>query len=205
MTKRISAILAVLCIGSLVGAFPATAGTWMPTGAAAIPPGGFLGFCVKYLQECRGTSQDNAVIELSQERWRDLAAVQAKVNSQIVPREDPRHAWEYPTNGYGDCNTFALTKRRELIERGWPRQSLLLASATTERGEGHLVLIAHTTAGDLVLDNRVGPIVDWSALPYRWVSVQSPTSPLRWLTVLAQPINTADASQVMAPPASTTR
>ena len=204
MNKRTFVALIALCVAGLWH-FPAAAGSWMPTGAAAIPPGGFLGFCLKNLQECRGSAQTTAAVELSQDRWRDLVAVQAKVNSEIAPRINARNAWEYATSGYGDCNTFALTKRRELIERGWPREALLLASATTERGEGHLVLVVHTTAGDLVLDNRLGPVVDWSALPYRWVSVQSPASPVRWLAVVAQPITTADASSAMPPPNNATR
>ncbi len=200
MNKRTYTGLIALCLLAL-SALPSSAGTWMPTGAATIPPGGFLGFCVKNLQECRASSQDTAAIELTKDRWQDLVAVQTKVNSDISPRENLRHAWEYAAGGYGDCNTFALTKRHELIERGWPRQALLLASATTERGEGHLVLVVHTTAGDLVLDNRVAPVVDWSALPYHWVSIQSPASPLRWLAVLAQPITTADAGTAAPHPA----
>ena len=201
MIKRTFVVLiALLLVGFLNS--PAVAGTWMPIGSPAIPPAGFLGYCLKNLQECRGVNQDISAVELSQDRWRELVAVQTKVNSQISPRENPQHAWEYASSGYGDCNTFALTKRHELIERGWPRQALLLTSATTERGEGHLVLVVHTTAGDLVLDNRVGPVVDWSALPYRWISMQSAASPARWLAVVAQPITTADASAVV--PASPT-
>jgi predicted transglutaminase-like cysteine proteinase len=117
-----------------------------------------------------------------------------------VPREDPTHTWDYSTNGYADCNKFALAKRRDLIEHGWPRESVLLATATTETGEGHLVVVVHTTAGDYVLDNRVAPVVEWTSLPYRWVSMQSPASPVRWLSIASAPITISDASHALNQP-----
>jgi len=201
---RICAVLLAFAVLALANAAPASAGTWMTTGQPAIPPAGFLGFCIHHLPECRSQPGAAEPVELTDERRHDLDVVQADINGSIKPREDATHAWEYSTDGYGDCNKFALGKRRELVEHGWPRQSLLLATATTERGEGHLVLVVHTTKGDFVLDNRVNRVVDWTYLPYRWVSVQSPSSPVKWLSVLAQPINTADASH-LAQPVSTTR
>jgi predicted transglutaminase-like cysteine proteinase len=205
MIPKILAFSILLALAGIAPAFPAAAGNWMPTGAAAIPPGGFLGFCVRHLQECRGGAPEATAAELTEERWRELWSVQAKINSEIVPREDPTHVWDYPTNGYGDCNKFALAKRRELIERGWPREAVLLATATTETGEGHLVVVAHTTAGDFVLDNRTASVVNWTALPYRWISMQSPTSPVRWVSILTQPIATSDASPLLSQPVVVTR
>ena len=205
MTPRILALSLVIAVATFTIALPASASSWMPTGAAAIPPGGFIGFCVKHLQECRGSTPNPATVELTQERWGDLWAVQDKVNKELVPREDPAHTWDYSTNGYADCNKFALAKRRELIEHGWPREAVLLATATTETGEGHLVVVAHTSAGDFVLDNRLPQVVEWNKLPYRWVSMQSASSPVRWVSILSAPIAVSDASQVLNPPAVATR
>lgn len=190
------ALFLATAVATIAAAPPTFAGSSIPTGTAAVPPKGFLGFCAKYLQECRG-STPNAVAELNQERWRDLWLVQNKVNREIVPREDTTHAWDYATDGYGDCNKFALAKRRELIERGWPREAVLLATAATETGEGHLVVVAHTTSGDFVLDNRVAQVVDWTTLPYRWVSMQSPSSPVRWVSILSAAVAVSDASRVV--------
>jgi predicted transglutaminase-like cysteine proteinase len=184
---------------------PAAAWTQMPTGAPAIPPAGFLGFCARHLPECLGKPQGPATIELTDGTRQALEAVQTRINSAIIPREDPSHAWDYSTDGMGDCNKYALTKRRDLIAQGFPRSALLLATATTERGEGHLVLLVRTSRGDLVLDNRVPHVVDWTALPYRWVSIQSQDSPVRWVSVLSQPIATADASKLIGAPATQTR
>jgi predicted transglutaminase-like cysteine proteinase len=189
---------------SIIGAAainPALAGTYMATGAPAVPPAGFIGFCVKHLQDCIAKPQEAAVVELTDAKRRALEAVQYNINTSIRPREDATHAWEYPTDGTGDCNKYALSKRRDLIAQGWPRDTLLLATAVTERGEGHLVLVVHTDKGDLVLDNRLPQVVDWSTLPYHWVSVQTQQSPVRWVSVLSRPIATADAGPVLRSPA----
>jgi predicted transglutaminase-like cysteine proteinase len=194
--RNIACAISIGLFGILGLAFAsaAEAGTYLPTSAAAVPPAGFLGFCVKHLQDCIAKSQEPASIELTDARRRMLETVQSDVNASIEPRLDASHTWDYSTDGTGDCNKYALTKRRDLIAMGWPRNTLLLATATTERGEGHLVLVARTDRGDLVLDNRVAQVSDWSVLPYHWISVQSQQSPVRWLSILGQPITTADAS-----------
>jgi predicted transglutaminase-like cysteine proteinase len=184
----------------LANANPASAGSYLPTGSAAVPPAGFLGFCVKHLQDCIAKPQEPASIELTDARRRMLEAVQHDINTSITPRVDQTHTWDYSTDGTGDCNKYALSKRRDLIAMGWPRNTLLLATATTEGGEGHLVLVARTDRGDLVLDNRVSQVVDWSVLPYHWISVQSRQSPARWVSILSQPITTADASAALRSP-----
>ncbi|HMK67249.1 MAG TPA: transglutaminase-like cysteine peptidase, partial [Stellaceae bacterium] len=138
------------------------------------------------------------VVELSPDRMLDLAEVQALVNARVHPRENSRHEWEFASDGYGDCNTYALEKRRELIARGWPKTALLLASAVTETGEGHLVLIARTSRGDLVLDNRLSPVVDWTRLPYRWVSRQNEQRLTIWVGIEARPIYTSSAASPKA-------
>lgn len=161
-------------------------GNLMPVGALVTPPAGVLGFCVHHLDECTAVAAGPATVELTVAREHELADVQDRINAAIEPREDPTHAWEYPTNGYGDCNKYALAKRRELIALGWPREALLLTVATTEHGEGHLVLVVTTSRGDLVLDNRMKRVVDWRELPYHWVSRQSPLTLTKWVS-LASP------------------
>jgi predicted transglutaminase-like cysteine proteinase len=61
---------------------------------------------------------------------------------------------------------------------------VLLAAAMTETGEGHLVLVVSTGQGEFVLDNRQTDVVEWSRLPYRWLSRQSQVNPASWLSVL---------------------
>ena len=166
-----------------LAAASAEAGTAIPTAGPATPPAGFIGFCIHHLRDCSGRSHATPPVSMSDARWRQIDEVQGDVNASIHPRKMNPKVWSYSTDGSGDCNTFALTKRRELIERGWPKENLLLVTAVTERGEGHLMLVAHTDQGDLVLDNRVTHVVDWRRLPYHWISIQSPESPTKWLSI----------------------
>jgi predicted transglutaminase-like cysteine proteinase len=194
MNRYLSFILSFCAFSFLIAPnFPsAKAGTMIITGAAVVPPAGFIRFCIKYSQECPVSVRDSEPPELSRARRTELDAVQAEVNAEIEPREAPAHAWDYASSGFGDCNTYALTKRRALIALGWPERALLLAAAYTERGEGHLVLIARTSQGDLALDNRLDRVVEWTELPYRWVSMQSPKSPARWLQIVTRGIAAAE-------------
>lgn len=193
MNIKCCAVLAACGILNLGFIASAGAGTTMATAEAVVPPMGFIGFCVKHSSECLVTAADTTPMALTPERRAELDRVQADINWQIKPREDPTHAWHYAEDGYGDCNTYALTKRQALIALGWPEDTLLLAAAYDELGEGHLVLVARTNQGDFVLDNRLPPVVAWDALPYRWVAMQSPQSPARWVKVVDQPLMLATA------------
>src|SRR5438309_10872017 len=104
--------LASLAFG-LIGALslPALASPPMSTGAAAVAPRGFIGFCLKYLPECKAPSGQLEPVELTDERYHQLEFAQAKVNRLIRPRANPDHVWDYPTDGYGDCNNYAIAKR----------------------------------------------------------------------------------------------
>jgi predicted transglutaminase-like cysteine proteinase len=77
----------------------------------------------------------------------------------------------------GDCNDYAVTKRSELLDRGWPTRALLLSEVVTSWGEHHLVLVVRTSAGDLVLGNMASEIRLWTRAPYQRVRIQTPKNP----------------------------
>jgi hypothetical protein len=54
----------------------------------------------------------------------------------------------------GNCNDYAVTKRHELLSRGWPSRALLLAEVIVPSGERHLVVVVRVKQGDFVIDNR---------------------------------------------------
>ena len=83
----------------------------------------------------------------------------------------------------GDCEEFALTKRRNLIALGWPSRALRIAVARTGSGEGHAVLVVKSSRGDLVLDNRTDEIKPWTQTDLRWVKIQSGDNPRLWYTM----------------------
>jgi predicted transglutaminase-like cysteine proteinase len=182
----LSAVGAIMSLSAL-------AAPHMATGDAAVAPRGFIGFCLRYQGECKSAAPAPVAVDLTEDGELQLEFVQAKVNRLVRPRANPDHVWDYPTDGYGDCNKYAIAKRAELIALGWPRTALLLAAATTEDGEGHLVLVVATTKGDLVLDNRQRHIVEWRDLPYRWISRQNPRNLAEWVSIVEQPVVTADA------------
>lgn len=170
----------------------------MITGAPVMPPAGFIDFCVNNMPVCQADKSTPGIIDINAERSRELRKIQRDVNIAIKPKVNPSHAWRYPVDGYGDCNSYVLEKQRELMRRGWPKSALLMTVATTETGEGHLVLVARTNEGDLVLDNRTPQVVDWSLLPYRWISQQSANVPSLWLRIIT-PALQLSAAQATKP------
>lgn len=150
-------------------------------------------FCLQYKDDCRvnTTAFRGSAMTLDAERWAELNEVNARVNRTI--------AYEGNSGGLdaerwlispaaGDCNDYAVTKRHELIARGWPARALLLAEVVVASGEHHLVLVIHSKQGDYIADNLVGHIRAWSLAPYSWVRIQSPTNPHFWSTVARGPV-----------------
>jgi predicted transglutaminase-like cysteine proteinase len=85
---------------------------------------------------------------------------------------------------YGDCEDYALEKRRQLVEAGVPESALSMAVAVTARGESHAVLMISLKSGDWVLDNLTPWATPWEDLNYRWVERQVPGTAL-WTSAAA--------------------
>ena len=92
-------------------------------------------------------------------------------------------SWDYPTDGKGDCEDYALLKRRMLVEAGFPRTALLMAVVKDQHGDGHSVLMARTSHGDFVLDNLVDEIKPWTRTSYRFVKRQSQDNQNVWVSI----------------------
>lgn len=154
----------------------------------ALGPMPYALFCLRHPDDCRVRHMAfrPRPIDINEAQWAELAAVNQKVNQSIAPRNHPydgiRDTWTISPK-YGDCNDYAVTKRHELLERGWPSRALLLAVVRTSWGEGHLVLVVRTRDGDFVLDNLRNDIRAWSQAGYEWIQIQSPRNPNFWSTV----------------------
>jgi len=59
----------------------------------------------------------------------------------------------------------------------------LMTVVSDEKGEGHAVLTARTTAGDFILDNKVNDVRLWSKTPYRFLLRQSYLNPRVWVAL----------------------
>jgi predicted transglutaminase-like cysteine proteinase len=156
--------------------------------APTLAPMAHVVFCMRYPADCevRHIAFRPRPVELTLERWNELRNVNAEVNRGIVPQANTEglfgEKWLISPRA-GDCNDYAVTKRHELLARGWPSRSLLLAEVVTSWGEHHLVLVVRTREGDYVLDNLIANIRPWSRTRYQWVKVQSPRAPRFWSTV----------------------
>jgi predicted transglutaminase-like cysteine proteinase len=62
--------------------------------------------------------------------------------------------WDYPEDGYGDCEDYQLLKRRLLVQAGLSRRAMRMTVVVDEDNAGHAVLTVRTDLGDLILDNK---------------------------------------------------
>jgi predicted transglutaminase-like cysteine proteinase len=153
-----------------------------------LPPMAYTQFCWRYADQCKPQRMvfRGGPVRLTEARWEDLKAVNKTVNAAIIPEPNTEglaaEKWLIgPASG--DCNDYAVTKRSELLERGWSTRSLLLSEVVTSWGEHHLVLVVRTSAGDLVLDNMTPEIRPWARAQYRWVRIQTPKNPNYWASL----------------------
>lgn len=156
-------------------------------GRPALPPLTYTMFCLRYETECRPQrSFRGGPMRLTEKRWADLREINRTVNLAIEPARNKfglvGEMWTINPSR-GDCNDYAVSKRHELLRRGWPARVLLLSEVVLSSGEHHLVLLVRTRSGDLVLDNLTPQIQPWSRTPYRWVRVQSPGRDRLWAIV----------------------
>lgn len=153
----------------------------------AQPPYGFVRFCEVSPDQCVATSSNDSRFDATPERLSELDQINRDVNSEIEPATDMEiygvnELWTLPSKR-GDCEDFALLKRKRLIERGWPSASLLLTVVRDEKNEGHAILTARTTQGDFVLDNKIESVKLWNQTPYHYVMRQSYIDPKIWVSL----------------------
>jgi predicted transglutaminase-like cysteine proteinase len=145
-------------------------------------PIGWVQFCQERPGDCTASGPSDAVVEMTPERERQLASVNLGINRALKPVSDMEHygvvqRWTIPTDGMASCHSYMLTKRQALERLGWPRSALLVTVVRTRTGEGHAVLTARTSRGDLILDNLTSRIVGWNQTGYRYLMRQSGSSP----------------------------
>lgn len=157
----------------------------------SLPPVGFVKFCAAGQEECdvKGSPQDRLI--LSQAKWEMLEAVNSTTNAKIAPISDQdlygvAENWTYPTNS-GDCEDYALLKKRLLQEMGVPADEMLITVLLDEKNEGHAVLTVVTDKGDFILDNRHNDILRWDHTPYTFLKRQSQADSKLWVSLRQKP------------------
>ena len=121
------------------------------------------------------------------------------MNGSIWPEDDKEHYGraEYRTitdDGYGDRDDYALTKRNELMEEGFPEPALRVPVVVEPDKQRHAVLTVVTDKGDFVLDNLRREVVDERKPDYTWIERQDPERPLGWVKMSARPAGNVPSS-----------
>ncbi|MGY2047257.1 transglutaminase-like cysteine peptidase [Methylobacterium sp. JK268] len=167
-------------------------------GPVAKPVSAWVEFCSRYPGECDVDTREPATIALTSAVMRTLAAVNRRVNTRIKPLTDQAHwgvvdRWDFPDDGYGDCEDYQLLKRRMLVERGLPKRALRMTVVIDEIGEGHAVLMVRTDRGDYILDNKTNAILPWQRTGYTFVKREGQDG-LAWVSLngVASPVTTAN-------------
>ena len=161
---------------------------YISTGDVTRPPIGWVDFCAEHTFECKVAPTAPRDVVLTNKTWTDLVRINKWVNEHVKPMTDMDHwgvveKWSYPDDGYGDCEDYALLKRRMLTEAGWPREALLMTVVRERSGDGHAVLTVKTDKGEFILDNQEEKILLWSETSYRYVKRQSQSDPNRWVSL----------------------
>ncbi|MFN3934825.1 transglutaminase-like cysteine peptidase [Parvibaculum sp.] len=176
----------------------------MPTYQQVAPPFGYIGFCIRHPDECAGGTDTPKPAAMTPEKWLELSQVNEYVN-RTVPQIDDidlygrAEWWAFPDERGGDCEDFALEKRRLLIQRGWAPENLLVSVVREWNGDGHAVLLVRTDRGEFVLDNKTWDIAIWSDTPYQWIKRQSEERPYIWVNLDASAARVAVKNQPLPP------
>ncbi len=161
---------------------------YVSVGATARAPIGWIEFCIEYKTECDTKPAAARDVVLTPKAWSDMVKVNAWVNDNIKPMTDQEHwgvieRWNYPDDGYGDCEDYVLLKRRMLMQAGWPRQALLITVVRDKKGDGHAVLTVKTDRGEFILDNEEADVLAWNKTGYRFIKRQSQSDPNVWVAL----------------------
>jgi predicted transglutaminase-like cysteine proteinase len=136
---------------------------------------------------------------LNAKSWSEIVRINRAVNDRIKPVTDLEHwgvveRWDYPSDGYGDCEDYVLLKRQLLAKAGFPLSALLVTVVRDKKGDGHAVLTVKTDKGEFILDNQNETVLSWSESGYRFVKRQSQANPNIWVTLGDPPaVTTASA------------
>lgn len=194
MIRSIVSALAlwISCVAASANAFhfnptqSASARNMLTFGATTMPVG-YYDYCRRYSERC-ARGPEGAMIRLTEPRWKEIVSVNAETNSAIAPLTDMEifgveERWEYPTT-VGDCEDYALLKRKRLNEMGYPLGALLLTVARDAKGGGHAVLTVVTDLGDFILDNLEQKVLLWKETEIYYLKRQSGDDLNRWVSLV---------------------
>lgn len=101
----------------------------------------------------------------------DLKSVNAKINAMPY-KSEVGDDWSPITEAGDDCDSYATAKYACLVQMGWPKSSLRLATCWVETGDYHAVLLVNYEGQTWVLDNRHGWPMEYQLLKYKFDDIQ---------------------------------
>lgn len=184
-------IMIITCLGiaASIGQAQAQARSlFLDLGQQTFTPSGWAEFCTRYKGDCEKSRENLGEVVSSDANVALIDRVNKQVNHAIKPVPDYEHwreidRWDYAEDGSGDCEDYALVKRKLLLAAGFPQGALLMTVVRDENMDGHAVLTVRTDRGDLVLDNMSDQLQLWFRTPYRFVKIQSRRDPNLWLSI----------------------
>ena len=176
----VAAGLALLSVPGVGVAGPETA-----RAEAAAPPGGWVRYCWTGAGLCDAHPAQTVVLD---DARRDALTVTHAAARRLLFVPEARFGstqadvWRYPSDGIADCEDAVIWMMTELTERqGWPRGALTMGIYRHWTDTLHVVLLAHTDRGVLVLDTLSKHIHAAAERPEDWVMAQRPGQPQQWV------------------------
>jgi predicted transglutaminase-like cysteine proteinase len=155
--------------------------------APALAPMPYPIFCTQHPADCQHQAGDaRHDNEPDKAQWSELEGVNRDVNHAIAPEPNASPSiaanWRISPPA-GDCGDYAVTKRHDLLARGWPSETLLLAEVVIPDDAHHLVLLVRLRSGDVVLDNSDDAVLPVAMTHFAWVRAERPNDPKSWAAV----------------------
>lgn len=146
-------------------------------------PIGYYDYCKRFTERC-SLRERRKKVQLTRDKWKQIKRVNSEVNTRIEPVTDinnygTEEYWTYPVSR-GDCEDYALLKRKILQEQGFPLSSLLVTVVYDADGGGHAVLTVVTDKGDFILDNQEAKVLRWQDAELTYLKRQSADNPNVW-------------------------
>lgn len=191
-SKSLRLLAVAILAGAVAQAAPATAmpaaGAGMEAGGLTSQPIGHYDLCQRSPGECAIRPIDRGPLPIDNALWLTIDHINRSVNEAVAPRSDLEiygrdEWWAYPVNGVGDCEDYALEKRRRLAEAGVSLSNILLTVVRKPDGEGHAVLTVRTDRGDFILDNLNNDLRPWYSTGYKFLKRQASNHTGHWVTL----------------------
>lgn len=187
LALRAAALVSLAALGTVAAAPKASAQeAFLLSRMTVSAPAGAHNLCGRYPWACQTSARP---VQVSGDQLDVAVRINRQINRQVTAISDQAQYgrtehWALPTARGGDCEDFALIKKKRLIEAGLDPQMLLVATVLDRNRNAHAVLVVRSVQGDVVLDNLRDEVLPWRQTGYTFLRMQDPAEPGRWTAVI---------------------